>query len=156
MRAKIDTRQGLWPAFWTLGVYGEWPSGGEIDIMEYYKSTVLANVAWGKHTRWVAMWDDSRTGLYEFDDPEWGEKFHVWRMDWDEDEIVLSVDGRILNTTDLSKTINPTDRGPENPFRSPHYIILNLAIGGTAGGNPSHTEFPARYVVDYVRIYQKK
>ena len=26
MRARIDTRAGLWPAFWTLGVEGEWPA----------------------------------------------------------------------------------------------------------------------------------
>jgi len=31
---------------------------------------------------------------------------------------------------------------------------LNLAIGGTAGGDPSATAFPARFEVDYVRVYQ--
>ena len=35
-------------------------------------------------------------------------------------------------------------------------IILNLAIGGTNGGDPSKTKFPARFEVDYVRIYQKE
>jgi hypothetical protein len=34
--------------------------------------------------------------------------------------------------------------------------LLNLAIGGTQGGDPSQTEFPARFEVDYVRIYQKQ
>ena len=43
----------------------------------------------------------------------------------------------------------------KNPFRQPHYIIVNLAIGGTAGGDPSQTDFPARYEIDYVRVYQK-
>jgi beta-glucanase (GH16 family) len=33
MRGRIDTRLGLWPAFWTLGVAGEWPRNGEIDII---------------------------------------------------------------------------------------------------------------------------
>src|ERR1051325_8652973 len=51
MRARIDTRQGLWPAFWTLGVEGEWPKGVEIDIMEYYGGTLLANVAWETEKR---------------------------------------------------------------------------------------------------------
>jgi beta-glucanase (GH16 family) len=37
MRGRIDTGAGLWPAFWTLGVAGGWPDGGEIDIMEYYR-----------------------------------------------------------------------------------------------------------------------
>ena len=43
MRARIDTRSGLWPAFWTLAVSGEWPSGGEIDIMEYYRGVGKAH-----------------------------------------------------------------------------------------------------------------
>ena len=34
IRAKIDTRSGSWPAFWTLGTQGRWPASGEIDIME--------------------------------------------------------------------------------------------------------------------------
>ncbi len=35
MRARIDARDGLWPAWWTLGASGAWPRNGEIDIMEY-------------------------------------------------------------------------------------------------------------------------
>jgi beta-glucanase (GH16 family) len=41
-------------------------------------------------------------------------------------------------------------------FHEPHYIPLNLALGGTNGGDPSATEFPARFEVDYVRVYQKQ
>src|ERR1043166_2484149 len=59
MRARIDTRSGLWPAFWTLGVEGEWPSNGEIDIMEFYRGSLLANVAWGTDRRWTAKWHRS-------------------------------------------------------------------------------------------------
>ena len=47
MRGRIDTRAGLWPAFWTLGIAGDWPHNGEIDIMEYDRGILLANVAWG-------------------------------------------------------------------------------------------------------------
>ncbi len=45
MRGKIDISAGLWPAWWTLGVSGRWPANGEIDIMEYYRKMLLANVA---------------------------------------------------------------------------------------------------------------
>ena len=55
---------------------------------------------------------------------------------------------------DLTTTVNPTDRGPGNPFRQAHYLLLNLAIGGHSGGDPSNTEFPTRYENDYVRVYQ--
>jgi beta-glucanase (GH16 family) len=76
-------------------------------------------------------------------------------MDWEKDSIKLYVDDELLNTIDLSKTINRTsDRA--NPFHEPHYILLNLAIGGTNGGDPSATEFPARFEIDYVRVYQKQ
>jgi hypothetical protein len=60
-----------------------------------------------------------------------------------------------LNTVDLSKTINQDGTGT-NPFRQPHYILVNLAIGGTQGGDPSSTAFPARLEVDYIRIYQAR
>ena len=49
MRARIDTRLGSWPAFWTLGTDIQdtgWPACGEIDIMEYYTGHVLANVCY--------------------------------------------------------------------------------------------------------------
>jgi beta-glucanase (GH16 family) len=155
MRGRIDTRPGLWPAFWTLGIEGPWPSNGEIDIMEYYRSVLLANAAWGTERRWVAKWDDSRKPITEFNDPNWSQKFHVWRMDWDADSIKLYVDDLLLNEINLKETINKDSEG-KNPFHQPHYIILNLAIAGKAGGDPSNTKFPAKFEVDYVRIYQKQ
>jgi hypothetical protein len=33
MRGRINIDAGLWPAWWTLGVKGPWPSNGEIDII---------------------------------------------------------------------------------------------------------------------------
>jgi beta-glucanase (GH16 family) len=154
MRARIDTRPGQWPAFWTLGTAGQWPSNGEIDVMEYYRGMLLANVAWGTDRRFVARWDTVKKPISEFKDPEWSEAFHVWRMDWDDKSIRLYVDGELLNEIDLAETING-DGGRRNPFRQEHYLLLDLAIGGDNGGDPSGTEFPARYEVDYVRVYQK-
>ena len=42
------------------------------------------------------------------------------------------------------------------PFKQPHYMLLNLSMGGMNVGDPSKTEFPNRMEVDYVRVYQKK
>ncbi|OHB55387.1 MAG: beta-glucanase [Planctomycetes bacterium RBG_13_44_8b] len=155
MRGRIDTRPGLWPAFWTLGVQGWWPGCGEIDIMEYYKGTLLANAAWASEKRWVPKWDDVRKPITDFNDPNWSAKFHVWRMDWDEDSIKLYVDDMLMNEVDLKETFNKDNEG-KNPFHQPHFILVNLAIGGHAGGDPSKTEFPAKFEVDYIRVYQKK
>ena len=156
MRAKIDTHPGLWPAFWTLGSNGDWPHNGEIDIMEYYKDQLLANIAWGGREKWQPVWDtfilplDSLRGK----DKDWSDKFHIWRMDWNKNSISLYLDDALMNSADLSTTINKDAEG-ENPFLLPHYIIINLAIGGKAGGDPSKTDFPAFYEIDYVRVYQK-
>ncbi|MFG0286593.1 MAG: family 16 glycosylhydrolase [Rhodopirellula sp. JB044] len=154
VKAKITAQPGLWPAIWFLGVEGEWPSNGEIDLMEYYDGNILANACWGTRQRWNAKWDSVKKPVDSFGDPKWDERFHVWRMDWDADSIKLFVDDRLLNTIDVRKTLNPTDRGPKNPFRQPHYLLLNLAIGGANGGDPAGTTFPTRYEIEYVRVYQ--
>jgi beta-glucanase (GH16 family) len=155
MRAKIDVRPGMWPAFWTLGNEGRWPHNGEIDIMEYYKDTLLANAFWWSGKTYHPHGDTSKTPLAELGNDGWAEQFHVWRMDWDEDAIRLYVDDRLLNTIEIKNLRNPAGSDIKRPFHQPHYILVNLAVGGTCGGDPSETEFPARYEIDYVRVYQK-
>jgi len=152
MRGRIDTRAGMWPAWWTLGNSGEWPSNGEIDIMEFYNGRVLANVACGTSTRYTAKWDSVTKAITSFNDPQWSSKFHVWRMDWDDTKIDLYLDDALMNTTNLADMLNPNGM---SPFMQPAYMILNLAIGGQNGGDPTNTTFPARYEIDYVRVFQK-
>ncbi len=157
VRAKIDTARGMWPAIWTLGVSKGWPANGEIDIMEYYlvnnQPYILANAAWA-HPNKRAAWDEAKIPFSEFleKDPEWPNKFHIWKMDWTEDYIRLYLDGKLLNEVDLAETKNPDGF---NPFHQPHYILLNLALGSN-GGKPEKTKFPRTYEIDYVRIYQQK
>jgi beta-glucanase (GH16 family) len=152
MRGRIDTRPGLWPAFWSLGDEKGWPYNGETDIMEYYRGELLANLIWAGPSLGRTKSFTRRKPISSFPDPEWSSKFHLWRMDWDENRILITVDGEVLNDSDLNQAANPDGF---NGFRQPHYIIVNLAIGGTAGGDPSATAFPARLEVDYVRIYRK-
>jgi hypothetical protein len=59
-----------------------------------------------------------------------------------------------LNEIDLTQTVN-AGRGGDNPFRQPHSMLLNLAVGGMNGGDPAETKFPAKFEVDYVRVHQK-
>ena len=178
VRAKIPTTSGSWPAIWTTGGSTnswcwEWPLGGEIDIMEFYNERLHANVCWASDTRWVGKWQSYNCPLTDFTsvDKEWSKKYHVWRMDWEDDFIRLYLDDELMNEIALDNTGNGTGglsdwwRGSwRNPFRDEgnsgegfgQQIFLNLAIGGINGGTPDVSQFPLEYYVDYVRVYQKK
>jgi beta-glucanase (GH16 family) len=161
VRAKIPTASGSWPAIWTLGNSMPWPSCGEIDVMEYYRIKdvphILANTAWGKDQPNDARWNTQTVPFSKFTDkdPAWADKFHIWRMDWTEEAIRLYLDDELLNETFLKDTQNGSIGNYSNPFKQPHYLLLNLAIGGQNGGTPDDAAFPLRYEIDYVRIYQK-
>lgn len=154
MRAMIDTRDGLWPAWWTLGADRPWPANGEIDIMEYYRKKLLANIACLGTDR-KAKWFSTTQNTDSLGGKAWAERFHLWRMDWSEESIALYVDGFLLNKVALDSLVNRDGTG-FNPFKQPHYMLLNLALGGMNGGDPAATGFPARFEVDYVRVYQQK
>jgi beta-glucanase (GH16 family) len=154
MRGRIDARSGLWPAFWTLGVEKPWPSNGGIDIMEYYQAKLLANVASGTEKPYTAKWHSETKPVASFADPAWASEFHVWRMDWDATAIRLYVDDLLLNETLLTQTVNQDGTG-FNPMMQPHYLLLNLALGGDNGGSLTDTTLPSRYEIDYVRVYQQ-
>lgn len=152
-RIRIDARPGSWPAFWTLSDNAgrfEASDFGEVDIMEYYQDTILANVfhRHGGKIRGPAV----KRPLAKFGGEAWAKEFHVYTMDWDAERITISIDGEVLNTFRVSDDDEP---GQQNGFRMPHYLLLNQAIGGTMGGDSTHTEFPVRLEVDWVRVYQK-
>lgn len=153
-RARIDISNGMWPAWWTLGVNQRWPANGEIDIMEYYRGKLLANIAClGKDRR--PEWYSKTFSTDSLGGKAWADQFHVWRMDWTEDFIALYLDDQLLNKVSLDKLENK-DGSDVNPFKQPHYMLLNLAIGGMNGGDHTGTKFPQKFEIDYVRVYQKK
>lgn len=162
VKARIPVAGGAWPAIWTLGKDMEWPSNGEIDVMEYYRIKdvphILANAAWGTEQRYHAKWASKAIPFTYFTGKEadWASKFHTWRMDWDETSIKLYLDDELLNEIPLSKTVNGSLGKHTNPFMQPHYLLLNLAVGGINGGTPDVAAFPMKYEIDYVRVYQKK
>ncbi len=152
IKARIDISEGMWPAWWTLGVEKPWPANGEIDIMEYYKGKLLANIA--------CLGKDGNAELYSNRFPvdsmggtAWSSRFHVWRMDWTPTFIALYMDEQLLNKVALDSLVNK-DGTAFNPFRQPQYMLLNLAVGGMNGGDPEHTSFPRKFEVEYVRVYQ--
>jgi beta-glucanase (GH16 family) len=154
MRAKIGIDNGMWPAWWTLGISKAWPANGEIDMMEYYRGKLLANIAClGKNRK--AEWYSNKFNIDSLGGKNWANQFHIWRMDWTEKFIALYCDDQLLNKTALDLLENKDGSG-FNPFKQPHFMLLNLAIGGQNGGNPYQTAFPQTFEIDYVRVYQKQ
>ncbi len=160
IRAKIPVCSGAWPAIWAKGykeICGQWPACGEVDILEFYSKSIFANVAWSNATG-GSKWHTEQTPFTHFTDKdkEWASKYHVWRMDWDDEYIRLYLDDELLNETALSETVQPTGDFCKvaEPFKNPMFLLLNLALRPTDGLDESC--LPMNYYVDYVRFYKKK
>lgn len=150
VRAKLPCSLGTWPAIWMLGAGpGVWPDFGEIDIMEQGgvnaadKQTVLFTF----HMR-----DHYGTGINQrITLADACKAFHRYQLTWSVDKVQLGVDDAVYNTW-------PRPIGYTNsnwPFDKPQYLLLNVAMGGTLGGNPVPAGFISDSMqVDYVRVYQ--
>ncbi|MDD6975941.1 MAG: glycoside hydrolase family 16 protein [Bacteroidales bacterium] len=164
VRAKIPTGGGMWPAIWQVGNTYIWPQNGELDIMEYYREKIMANVAYGGTANYSPTWRSSSHPMsgFEAKNPNWRNEFHIWLLEWDYDWIRIYLDGELLNQVSVNETVNKgVDGNYENPYRYHrpgfgHYLWLNLAIGGNNGGTIDNSLFPAEYLIDYVRVYQKE
>jgi beta-glucanase (GH16 family) len=150
-RIKVPAGKGLWPAFWMLGenfpVIG-WPDCGEIDIMEYVgrePDLIMGTIHGPGYS--------GATGLGQWNRQDYNiaDDFHTYAVEWDTDQISWFYDGEKYSTYTREDVGNRLW-----PFDQPFFIILNLAIGGTLGGIVTpDTEFPAEYLIDYVRVYQQ-
>jgi beta-glucanase (GH16 family) len=164
-RIKVpNLKDGLWPAFWTLGSdFSQvgWPNCGELDIMEMgWKDAVKDGLA----NRWVsttAHWEHEEayaqygrtymSGLAESTDLN--DDYHIFSMNWTPDSLTTYLDGREIWTMNINLQ-NCVDC---QELHQPHFIILNLAVGGTFTGLLTMGEItapvPADMMVDYIRIY---
>lgn len=151
IRARLPHGKGIWPAIWTLGANrskARWPRCGEIDIMEFVgkdPNRVHATVHFagkGKHR--------SDGGKLQTSKPY--ADFHVYAIEWDEQRIDFFFDSTKYHTFLIDKA----GAGEDNPFRKPHYLLINLALGGSWGGPIDDDVLPQRYLIDYVRIYETK
>jgi beta-glucanase (GH16 family) len=151
-RIKIPAGQGLLGQFWALGndAYrpGGWPASGEIDAMEVLGSR--PNTLHGTlHAPWPSA-PHGIAGVTERRSPL-SAGFHVYEVEWGPHEIKFLLDGVSY------KTIVPSDvrTGAPWPFRHPYFLLLDLAVGGVWPGSPdASTNFPARMLVDWVRVWQ--
>ena len=158
VRAKIPTTSGAWPAIWCKGypgTNGSWPACGEVDILEFYSKGIFANVCWSDE-KGTSQWRTVKTPFTHFTgmDKDWSDKYHTWRMDWDSTSIRLFLDDELLNVTSLKRTVQPVGDfcKTENPFKTPMFLLLNLAL--KSGDGIDESVFPLKYYVDYVRFYQ--
>ena len=128
----------------------KWPERGEIDIMEqvgFQPDTVFSTIHTKDFNHILRTQIGEKLHL-----PDATSKFHVYSLEWEENEIRSYVDGKQYFTY--------TNMGLGSgawPFDKPFYLIINLAIGGGLGGQQGidDSAFPHTLEVDYVRVYQK-
>jgi len=153
-RIKLPVGQGLWPAFWLLGANIDdvgWPACGEIDIMEYrgQEPRVIHGSLHGPgHFGGGAV-----TKRHIIAQGGFHLGFHIFAVEWDEQEIAWFVDGYEY------QRVRPTDlpAGSTWVYDHPFFILLNVAVGGHFVGSPDETTvFPQTMLVDYVRVYGER
>lgn len=169
--ACMPKSHGAWPAIWTLGdslrkpmddpEYYNWPCCGEIDIVEIWcnnpyrvaaclhSSKIGTRIKPNEQHKVTGGGDITckKPGMEPFNG------FHTYTLDWYEDKIVMFYDGKCYAKVDLNKSNWPNG---ENPFRKPHFLLLNLALGGYGNKVDERSVFPMEMKVDYVRYYQKQ
>jgi beta-glucanase (GH16 family) len=152
IRAILPKGKGVWPALWMLGSNinnAGWPACGETDIMELLGQEP-AKVYGTLHYGTSPSNHGSKGSNYTLSTGNFSNQFHVFSLEWKQDQIKLFVDNN------LYLTVNNTDIGSFSyPFNAPFFFIFNIAVGGDWPGNPdSTTYFPQWMIVDYVRVYQ--
>jgi beta-glucanase (GH16 family) len=165
IRAKMPGGKGLWPAHWLYPQNRDWameelmtkaveekreraipearPWYTEIDIMEFLGHE--RNVMYGTFHYRSFKGDRKSSSATWKDTVDYTQGFHLYALEWEPDAIRWYIDGKLIHST--------TDGVPHTP----HYLILNTAVGGQWPGNPdSTTVFPQFHDIDYVRIYQRE
>ncbi len=153
-RIKIPRGQGIWPAFWMMGVNIDsrgWPDDGEIDVMENIgrePTTVHGTV----HGPGYSGADAIGMPFQSPDGRPFADDYHLYAIEWEPSEIRWYADNHHYQTR------RPSDL-PANArwvFDHEMFMLLNVAVGGSWPGNPDQTTvFPQQMLVDYVRVYRR-
>lgn len=165
LEAKIKVPQagnGLWPAFWLLGLTGgDWPHNGETDILEMGSSAAIAAGAANRRVGATLHWWTENPGGYTghasygtdtTTQVNLNDDYHLYKLEWDPHYITVYLDNSPFYQIDL------TGGNGLNAFQNPFYIIMNLAVGGNYPGINSAAgvtaPLPGDMMVDYIRLYQ--
>lgn len=163
VRAKLPSKGGTWPAIWTLGTnvnelgnyHGNsdgdvgWPRCGEIDILEQRgseKDILLGTFHWGdtQPPHNYASHGDSKSAS-DLNISDVTTDFHLYSLVWTRTSLKIMVDNKFIVALTNSASV---------PFDNPHYLILNLAMGGDLGGTIPSSFDEDVMEIDYVRFYQ--
>ena len=145
-RAQLQNSQGVWAAFWLQSTdisKGEDPSiyGAEIDVMEFFKKLgkdiVSHNVHWayGPNQQTTRGMQSYLKGV--------SEGFHTFSLEWLPDKYIFYIDG--YKFYEVTKGISNIEE----------YMILSMEYPGDKK-DIQKTQFPDVFIVDYVKVYQKK
>ena len=143
-RAKLPEGGGTWPAIWMLGndfETNEWPAAGEIDIMEHKGNE--PGVIHGSLHYPGASGGNADTNTTTIENPS--SEFHTYTMEWSSERIVFLVDGEVYHTYENT---------PDSAFNKDFFLILNVAMGGTFGGDIDPAFQESSMEIDYIRVYQ--
>lgn len=157
VRARFSTIRGTWPAIWMLSEntpYGTWPASGEIDIMEnvgYDPNTVHGTIHSAAYNHMDGLPPGAPQVSNNIQIPNLHMSWNVYSVVWTPDSILMEANG----ITYMRSGRHGTWR--EWPFNHDFYLILNVAIGGSWGGQRGidTLAFPARMEVDFVRVYKR-
>nr|BDT37699.1 glycoside hydrolase family 16 protein [Myxococcus sp. MH1] len=152
-RIQLPTGKGIWPAFWMLGANFPqvgWPECGEIDIMEH-RGQLPAIVRGSLHGPGYSG-GENVGGEHVVSGGKLYEDFHLYAVEWDPDRIRWFVD----DVAFLEVTPRDLPANRRWVFDHPHFLILNIAVGGNyVGPIDGTTQFPQTMRVDYVRVYAR-
>jgi beta-glucanase (GH16 family) len=128
-----------------------WPNSGEIDIMENIgkEPAIVHGTIHGPGYSGAAGITSSFSLKSE---KPFADQFHVYAIEWEPNVIRWYVDDNLYKTT----TPANLPAGTKWVYDHPHFLLLNVAIGGGWPGNPDgKTVFPQTMLVDYVRVYKR-
>lgn len=140
---KTPKTTGYWPAFWTENRPQDFhsvPLYGEADILELYTfepqyaHTGLMH-AWGRNGQvWSGSKDNHCTAPGV---KNWGDGYHKYTMTFEPGRLTGYIDDVQCGIT-IVKSSDPAKPWPLPPdVNLPNYLILDLAIGGAGGRNPT-------------------
>lgn len=150
VRAKMPAGKGLWSAVWLLNAYykQDQPEDPEIDIMEAIGDrTTTGNHAYHdvRDNDGDGFFTDYTSTQFRSVISDFSLNFHTYRVDWEEGRIVWYVD-------DIETGRVEGDQVSDEQM----YLLANLAVGGSFPGPADETTpFPARFEIDYIRVYQR-